>query len=63
MLRAVGLVTVRGDGQRRLYALSADGLKPVYDWVKGFERFWAESLDRLDECLKTFQQEGTDGDE
>lgn len=63
VLRTVGLVTVRGDGQRRLYALDPDKLKPVHDWVKGFERLWAERLDRLDEYLKTLQQEGTDGDE
>ena len=61
VLRTVGLVSVRGAGQRRLYRLNADKLKPVHDWVKGFERFWEESLDRLDEYLKTLQQGESDG--
>ena len=56
VLREVGLVTVRGDGQQRLYALNAAALKPVHDWVKAFERFWNESFDRLDEYLRELQQ-------
>jgi DNA-binding transcriptional ArsR family regulator len=56
VLREVGLVTVRGDGQQRLYALNAAALKPVHDWVKAFERFWHESFDRLDEYLRELQK-------
>jgi DNA-binding transcriptional ArsR family regulator len=56
VLREVGLVTVRGDGQQRLYALNAAALKPVHDWVKAFERFWNESFDRLDEYLRELQK-------
>src|SRR6478736_7517112 len=48
VLREVNLVTVRGDGQQRLYKASAAGLKPVHDWVKTFEQHWNESFDRLD---------------
>jgi DNA-binding transcriptional ArsR family regulator len=48
VLREVGLVRVRGAGRQRLYALHARGLRPVHDWVGGFERFWTESFDRLD---------------
>ena len=55
VLREVGLVTVRGAGQQRLYRLSAGKLKPVHDWVKGFEQFWGESFDRLDDYLKDLQ--------
>ena len=61
VLREVGLVSVRGAGQRRLYRLNAEKLRPVHDWVKGYVRFWEESLDRLDEYLQTLQQEATDG--
>ena len=56
VLREVGLVTVRGDGQQRLYTLNAAALKPVHDWVKAFERFWNESFDRLDEYLRELQK-------
>lgn len=55
VLKAVGLVNVRGAGQRRLYSMNGDKLKPIHDWVKRFERMWAERLDRLDEYLKELQ--------
>src|SRR5690242_18690964 len=51
VLRQVGLVRVRGLGQRRLYRLHGEGLKPIHDWVKSFERFWNEAFDRLDAYL------------
>jgi DNA-binding transcriptional ArsR family regulator len=47
VLRAVGLVNVRGSGQRRLYKLNADRLKPIHDWVRTFEPFWDHQLDRI----------------
>ena len=47
VLREVGLVSVRGEGQRRLYRLNADRLKPIHDWVREFERFWDHKLDRI----------------
>ena len=47
VLREVGLVKVRGDGQRRLYALDAEGLKAIHDWVRTFEPFWDRQLDRI----------------
>ena len=47
VLRQVGLVRARGDGQRRLYALNGQGLKPMHDWVKEFEATWNARLDRL----------------
>jgi DNA-binding transcriptional ArsR family regulator len=59
VLREVGLVTVRGSGRRRLYRLNGDGLKPIHDWVKSFQRFWDESLDRLDEYLQEIQGKET----
>jgi len=55
VLKAVGLVSVRGAGQQRMYKLEGDALKPIHDWVKSFERFWNERLDRLDDYLKTLQ--------
>jgi len=49
VLREVGLVTVRGSGQQRLYKLNADRLKPIHDWVRTFEPFWDHQLDRIKE--------------
>ena len=62
VLRAVGLVRVRGVGKQRLYALDARGLRPIHEWVGGFERFWNESFDRLNEYVKELQRkESMDG--
>lgn len=49
VLRRVGLVSVSKQGQLRLYRLNPKGLKPVHDWVKNYERFWAHHLDRIRE--------------
>jgi DNA-binding transcriptional ArsR family regulator len=55
VLREVGLVSVREAGQQRLYRLNGEGLKPIHDWVKPFERYWEGQLDRLDEYLRELQ--------
>jgi DNA-binding transcriptional ArsR family regulator len=47
VLRKVGIVSVTKRGQLRLYRLDARELKPVHDWVKKYERFWAHHLDRI----------------
>lgn len=57
VLKQVGLVNVRGVGQRRLYRLEGENLKPIYDWVKSFEQLWNERFDRLTEYLKELQKE------
>jgi DNA-binding transcriptional ArsR family regulator len=47
VLRGVGLVTVRGSGQQRLYQVNSAGLKPVRDWVRSFEEMWDHQLERI----------------
>src|SRR6516165_5890394 len=49
VLRKVGIVSVEKNGQQRLYRVNSAELKPVYDWVKTFERFWTHQLDRTKE--------------
>jgi len=61
VLREVGLVRVRDAGKQRLYALDARGLRPVHDWVGGFERFWSESFDRLEEYVQELAQARQEG--
>jgi DNA-binding transcriptional ArsR family regulator len=52
VLKEVGLVSERRVGRQRLYRVNAERLKPIYDWVAPFERYWSESYERLDEVLK-----------
>ena len=61
VLREVGLVSVRGAGQQRLYQLDARGLKPIHEWVGGFEEFWSQSFDRLDAYVKGLQRKAGGG--
>jgi DNA-binding transcriptional ArsR family regulator len=49
VLRKVGIVTVSKNRQQRLYQLKGDELKPVHDWIKEYERFWNNQLDRIKE--------------
>lgn len=62
VLREVGLVEVRDDGRRRLYRLNGRPLKPIHDWVKGYEQTWSERFDQLDVVLAELsEQEQQDG--
>jgi DNA-binding transcriptional ArsR family regulator len=56
VLRAVGLVRMREAGQERRYSLDARGLKPIHEWVGGFEQFWNEGFDRLNTYVKELQK-------
>jgi DNA-binding transcriptional ArsR family regulator len=49
VLRKVGIVSVTKRGQLRLYRLDPQELKPVHDWMKKYERFWAHQIDRIKE--------------
>jgi DNA-binding transcriptional ArsR family regulator len=52
VLKEVGLVSERRVGRQRLYRVNAERLKPIYDWVAPFERYWSERYDRLDDVLE-----------
>ncbi|MFS0701476.1 ArsR/SmtB family transcription factor [Cellulomonas sp. 179-A 4D5 NHS] len=56
VLREVGLVRDRKEGKQRVYGLDARGLRPVHAWTGGFERFWNESLGRLDAYVQELEQ-------
>ncbi len=57
VLREVGAVDVREEGRRRLYRLNAQALKPIHDWVKNYERTWADRFDALDVVLEDLKRE------
>jgi DNA-binding transcriptional ArsR family regulator len=47
VLRKVGVVTWVKRGQHRMYRLDAAELKPIHDWVKAYERYWAHQISRI----------------
>src|SRR3954452_10178082 len=42
VLREVGAVDVREAGRQRVYRLNGPALKPIHDWVSGYERTWSD---------------------
>ncbi len=56
VLKKVGLVHERREGRQRLYRVEMDKLKPIYDWVSPFERYWSESYERLDKVLQVLKE-------
>jgi len=49
VLRNVGLVRVRRNGRHVLYRTNAEAIRPLHEWTKTFERFWAHQLLRVKE--------------
>jgi hypothetical protein len=53
-------VRVRGEGRRRLYRVNGPALRPIGDWLAGFEREWVERFDRLDAVLEELKEREAD---
>ena len=52
VLREAGLVSVRKEGQRRVYALKPDKLAELDAWLEPYRRYWSGRLDALETHLK-----------
>ena len=51
VLRDAGLVNVRQEAQRRLYAVNPQPLAEIDAWLAPYRRLWAEKLDALQDHL------------
>jgi len=51
-LREAGLVQVRADAQRRIYALDPAGLAEIDAWLERVRGFWNPRLDALERELR-----------
>jgi len=56
-LEQAGLIERRVDAQRRILALRPEPFRDMRDWLERHERFWTESLDRLDDYLSSSEKE------
>jgi DNA-binding transcriptional ArsR family regulator len=54
-LREAGLVSVRAQGQKRLYRLEAGELAGLDSWLQPFRQFWSDRLDALGNHLEKEQ--------
>jgi DNA-binding transcriptional ArsR family regulator len=52
VLSAAGLVDVRVDAQRRIYALRPAALQELGVWLERYRRLWEENYQRLDAVLE-----------
>jgi DNA-binding transcriptional ArsR family regulator len=57
VLRKARLVSVVRKGKRRMYSVNGQELRPVYDWVKQYERFWESQLQRIKERAERKERE------
>lgn len=48
VLRDAGLVSVRSDGQRRLYSIHAEPLRELDAWLEPYRRMWRTGLGKLE---------------
>ena len=52
ILAEAGIVEMRPDGQRRLYALRKEAFDQLEAWVAGYRHHWERRLDRFGTALK-----------
>ena len=57
VLREHGFARVRPEGTRRLYAVDAEPLREVDDWLDHFRAFWNQRLDSLETELARGRRE------
>jgi DNA-binding transcriptional ArsR family regulator len=57
VLKEANIVTVRVDGQRRIYALDPAGFAELDQWLSSVRRFWNERLDELERQMQRHKAE------
>lgn len=55
VLEQAGLISKGREAQSRPCRIEPETLKAVDDWLEAYRRLWNESLDRLEDYLKTLQ--------
>lgn len=56
-----GFVSVRPDGQRRLYSLRPEPFRALEQWLGQYQGLWEARLDRFGKALETRRKEKTHG--
>jgi DNA-binding transcriptional ArsR family regulator len=52
ILHESGFVSMRPDGQRRLYALRPEPFRELDEWIAGYRQLWEDRLDRFGAALE-----------
>ena len=56
ILHDAGFVTMRPEGQRRLYSLKPDRFRELDAWLATYRQLWEARLDRFGDALAARQQ-------
>jgi DNA-binding transcriptional ArsR family regulator len=59
ILQDAGFVSMRPDGQRRLYSLRPEPFRQLDAWLAQYRTLWAARLDRFDLALEQRQKNRT----
>ena len=51
ILQDAGIVSVRPDGQRRIYSLRPEPFQEIEEWAAGYRGLWEDRLDRFGAAL------------
>ena len=57
VLRNAGVIEQRVEGSRRIYSANPAALRAISDWTISHRTFWESSLDRLEQVLKSREDE------
>jgi DNA-binding transcriptional ArsR family regulator len=60
ILHESGFVSVRPDGQRRLYALRPEPFRELEAWLEDYRRLWEVRLDRFGAALEAARTKDSD---
>jgi DNA-binding transcriptional ArsR family regulator len=63
ILHETGFVTVRPDGQRRLYALRPEPFRELEAWLSDYRQLWETRLDRFGAALEQRRRDGATHEE
>ena len=55
-----GFVTMRPEGQRRLYALKPEPFRQIEAWLGDYRRVWEARLDRFDTAIDARRRKRSD---
>ncbi len=61
VLANAGLISKKKEGRTVACTLAAGPMQHATQWLRCYEHFWDESLDRLDGYLQTIQRGDSDG--
>lgn len=57
VLREVDVADVRDVGRQRMYSLNELALKPIHDWIAGYEQMWSKRFEEMDVVLEELKRE------